>query len=266
MPEVASRTRFRHELRHELTGLDYAQKRVTFLLGSDEHIPHEARVALLPRQLAALGEVLAAAGLEPELLVLAGAGERAGFGDRDYAAAGARIVERAHLGRLAGVDVLHALKEPTDYESEVPGPFLRIGALHLASHPPAVCRLLGRREFTAIFDGGTVGNCSYLLDGGDRTPIVASMSRFAGSVAGRKLVAGLDQNGLGAGKIVVVGGGVAGIGGQVQGRCCPLAGASAKPLGEAPDEEVPEEEKRRAYYRIKAKTRGGHPLAEEGGI
>lgn len=29
--------------------------------------------------------------------------------------------------------------------------------------------------------------------------------------------------------------------------------------------EASEEEKRRAYYRIKAKTRGGHPLAEEEG-
>lgn len=208
---AAGRPRLREELARALHGLPIRRKAVRFLLGSDEDIRHETRVALIPRQMAALGETLAAAGMEPELLMLAGAGERAGYSDREYAAAGVRVVGRSELSSLKDLDVVHALKEPTDYESEIPGPFLRLGALHLASYPPGVCRMLGRKNFAAIFDGGTVGSCSYLLHGGDRTPIVASMSRFAGSVAGLKLVEGLEANRLGAGKIVVVGGGIAGL-------------------------------------------------------
>jgi len=38
-----------------------------------------------------------------------------------------------------------------------------------------------------------------------------AMSRFAGTVSGIKLVEGLDENGLPAGKVVIVGGGVAGL-------------------------------------------------------
>jgi len=203
--------RFQVELRQALPRLHYARRRVRFLLGSDEAIAHETRVALVPRHLVTLSETLGEAGLDLEILVTSGAGDRAGFCDGDYAAAGARIVDRDEIPGLGQIDVLHALKEPTAYECGVPGPILRIGALHLASFPPGLCRMLAHRNFTAIFDGGTVGSCSYLIDGGDRTPIVASMSRFAGTVAGSKLVAGLEENGLGAGKVVVVGGGVAGL-------------------------------------------------------
>ena len=30
----------------------------------------------------------------------------------------------------ADLDLLHALKEPTEYEAHIPGPFLRMGAVH----------------------------------------------------------------------------------------------------------------------------------------
>ena len=91
--------------------------------------------------------------------MVSGAGDRAGFFDWHYAATGARVVDRDEIPRLGQVDVLHALKEPTAYECDVPGPLLRIGALHLASYPPGLCRMLAHRNFAAIFDGGTVGNC-----------------------------------------------------------------------------------------------------------
>ncbi|RMH17294.1 MAG: hypothetical protein D6696_16125 [Acidobacteria bacterium] len=187
----------------------WRRRHVAFLLGTDEHIHRETRVGLVPRHLAELRRALTACGLEPELLVLAGAGGRAGFDDRAYTEAGARVIEEAELADLT-LDVVHALKEPTAYESRLPGPFLRIGALHLASRPAGVCALVGRRNFAGIVDGGMVGGCAYLLDGGDRTPIVASMSRFAGSVAARKLVDGVRARGHSRGKVVVVGGGVAG--------------------------------------------------------
>lgn len=206
-----STPRLYEELPEALAGLGFKKEEVTFFLGSDEWIPRETRVALTPRHLEQLRRVLGGAGLGLRLLVLSGAGDRAGYGDGDYRSVGARIVERDEVPELSGVDVFHALKEPTAYESEIPGPFLRIGALHLASYPPGVGMLLRRANFAAILDGGTIGSCSYTLLGGDRTPIVASMSRFAGAVSGRKVVEGLEQNGLGPGRIVVVGGGVAGV-------------------------------------------------------
>lgn len=182
---------------------------VALLLGTDEHIPHERRVGLVPDQVGDLARSLCTHGLRTEILVVAGAGERAGFTDASYSEAGARIVHSHELAALPPLDVVHALKEPTEYESRLPGPFLRIGAVHLASKPSGVCAMLGRRNFAAIIDGGTVGNCSYLQNGGDRTPIVGSMSRFAGWVAARKLVAGVRAR-HGRGKVVVVGGGIAG--------------------------------------------------------
>ncbi len=214
--ETLNGARLQELLAGELARLGYREPKVTFLLGTDELIPRERRVALTPGHVARLRSDLEAGGLEPRIFVVAGAGERAASGgevfrDADYRDAGARIVFLAGLAELGRVDVVHALKEPTGYESRLPGPLIRIGALHLASKPPGLCRMLGRRNFAAIFDGGTVGGCSYLKHGGDRTPIVASMSRFAGAVAGRKLVEGLDRRGVEPGRVIVVGGGIAGL-------------------------------------------------------
>ena len=222
-PVAASRratATFRTWVREALSRLDFRRRQVRFLLGTDQLIRYERRVAMTPWHVEALRRDLEALGLEPRIFVVQGAGERAAsetgaagdaFTDERYAAAGAELVALGDTPSLEPLDVVHALKEPTDYESELPGPLIRIGALHLASKPPGLCRLLGRGNFVAILDGGTVGNCSYLEHGGDRTPIVASMSRFAGAVSGRKLVEGLDQAGLGAGTVIVVGAGIAGM-------------------------------------------------------
>lgn len=193
----------------ELPSRSYAKSVVRLLLGTDEHIPHERRVGLVPKQIAALHARLAEHGLRCEILVVEGAGDRAGFIDQAYAEAGARIIKASALRDEEPFDVVHALKEPTEYESLLPGPFLRIGAVHLASKPSGVCAMLDQRNFAGIIDGGTVGNCSHLLTGGDRTPIVGSMSRFAGWVAARKLVEGVQETHR-RGKVVVVGGGIAG--------------------------------------------------------
>lgn len=202
-------------VREALADLEPARRDVRVLVGTDEHIPHERRVALTPRHVRELSDVLVSAGLEPRIGVVSGAGVRAGrggsdgFPDAEYRAAGAEVVTESDLAAGPPWDVVHALKEPTPYEASIPGPFLRIGALHLASRPASLRPILGQRNFAAILDGGTVGSCSWLVHGGDRTPIVASMSRFAGSVAGRHLVAALRDAGL-SGRVIVVGGGVAG--------------------------------------------------------
>ena len=202
----------RETLLSELKSLPMSRSKVRFLLGTDEHIAHEARVAMAPHHIEMLQKDLAGVGIEVEIFVISGAGDRAkpAFTDEDYELAGAEVVTLEEAADLDELDVVHALKEPTPYESTLPGSMLRIGALHLASKPPGICDLLAKRNFSAILDGGTVGNCSYLLVEGDRTPIVGSMSRFAGMVAGRKLVEGLERNKVGAGKVVIVGGGIAG--------------------------------------------------------
>ncbi len=200
-----------------LAELDFRKQQVSFLLGTDEFIHHERRTALTPRHIGWLRQDLKSLGLSPRIYAVAGAGERAAsdddqaFSDEQYAAVGAEIVSPAQTASLGPLDVVHALKEPTEYESDLPGPIIRIGALHLASKPPGLCRMLARRNFAAILDGGTIGNCSYLVHGGDRTPIVGSMSRFAGAVSGLKVVEGLERGGLAAGTVIVVGAGIAGM-------------------------------------------------------
>ncbi len=204
-------------VREALSQLDFRRRSVSFLIGSDELIPRERRVAMTPCHISRLRRDLDSLGLDCRVFVVRGAGERAAngagevFADEQYQAVGAELVALDELASLDSLDVAHALKEPTEYESELPGPLIRIGALHLASRPPGLCRMLATKNFAAILDGGTVGSCSYLEHGGDRTPIVASMSRFAGAVAGRKLVEGLDANGLGPGKVIVIGAGIAGM-------------------------------------------------------
>jgi alanine dehydrogenase len=213
-----------------LAGLNLVKREVDFLLGTDEFIHHERRVALVPRQLERLRTDLAACGIDVRLSVVRGAGDRAvgpaggPYDDRQYEAVGARVVTPEEAAGLGGIDVFHALKEPTAYEAEFSGPFLRVGAVHLASKPPGLCQLFAAGKFAAIIDGATVGNCSYRMHGGDRTPIVGSMSRFAGSLAGRKVVEGLDRSGIKKGKIIVVGGGIAGWSAllELQGRAEPL--------------------------------------------
>ncbi len=203
-------------VREALSGLQFRRRNVSFLLGTDELIRRERRVAMTPRHIVALRHDLESLGLDCRIFVVRGAGERAAsvegevFADDLYAAAGAELVDREEVGSIATLDVAHALKEPTDYEGELPGPVIRIGALHLASRPAGLRGMLEHGNFAAILDGGTVGNCSYLEHGGDRTPIVGSMSRFAGAVSGRKVVEGLDRNGLGPGKVIVIGAGIAG--------------------------------------------------------
>lgn len=185
---------------------------VRFLLGTDELIPRERRVAFSPSQLGQLRDDLGGLGITLDATVLAGAGARTDpeFADADYEAAGAVIAKADDTADLPPFDVVHCLKEPTAYEAQLRGPVLRIGALHLPTYPEGVCAMLGAKNFAAILDGAVIGNCSYRLTGGDRTPIVASMSRFAGAVSGRKVVEGARANGLEPGKVVVVGGGVAG--------------------------------------------------------
>ena len=70
----------RANIRQELSKLTFQRRHVHFLLGTDEHIHHERRVALTPRHIELLNDDLRAVGLEPHIYVMADAGARAGHG------------------------------------------------------------------------------------------------------------------------------------------------------------------------------------------
>ena len=138
------------------------------------------------------------------------AGIWAGFRDRDFVEAGAQIVDWKQFASLEPFDVVHALKEPYTHEADIQERFIRIGALHLASRSAGVGQMLAKQKFSALFDGSTVGSCSYLISGAEETPIVASMSQLAGNLASERI---LDIGGerLRNERVLVIGAGFAGV-------------------------------------------------------
>ncbi len=189
----------------------YRQPAVELLLGSDREIGRESRslekrVGITPLQARRLREFGDELGFRLDVLVVRGAGERSGYPDADYIAAGAEIVERDELPHLDGPPaVVHALKEPSPYERSIPGPFCRIGALHtgdFAAESGLAGLLLANRA--AIFDGAGIG-----ASGAYRIPIRGRMSELAGEIAADWIGGHLDRRGL-AGRVVVVGAGYAG--------------------------------------------------------
>src|SRR6185295_15507835 len=104
----------------------------------------------------------------------------------------------------------HALKEPVEHEAEIKEKFMRIGALHLASRSAGVGQMLSKKKFSALFDGSTVGSCSYLLSGAEETPIVASMSQLAGMLASERILK-IGGERLRNERVLIVGAGYAGI-------------------------------------------------------
>jgi alanine dehydrogenase len=199
----------------------YALLDTDFHIGEDETdrgndpVGREKRVAIVPSQADELIRFLRdTAGIELNLDVVAGAGERAksadffGFKDSDYLDAGARriVAENELLDLQPHPDLVFALKEPCEQEIQIPGPFLRVGATHLAGAHEIVNKMFGAGRCTALFDGGAVGRYSYKLTGGDERPIVASMSRLAGPIAAEKLLKLRSEQR----RVVIFGGGPAG--------------------------------------------------------
>lgn len=130
--------------------------------------PSERRVALTPDGVVELVH------RGCTVLVQAGAGSGAGFGDDDYAAAGARIVETAAEAWAA--DLVVKVKEP--YPSE----FGRLRAdltlftyLHLAAYPEVASALVAAG--TTAFAYETVDDAAGGL------PLLAPMSEIAGQLA-----------------------------------------------------------------------------------
>ncbi len=190
-------------------------KSATLLLGTDRHIGEEyqqieTRVGITPHQLDSLREWLEDSGIKPRLYVVKGAGNRAGFSDSDYESAGGLIIEEERLTQLdPAPDVVHALKEPSMYEKNIPGCFIRIGALHTGVFQigGALSEILKRRNFCAIMDGSAIGGFSYRFTGAYPVPLRCSMSVFASEIAADYLLERIPSDS----KIVISGGGVVGV-------------------------------------------------------
>jgi alanine dehydrogenase len=167
----------------------------------------ERRVAVVPGDVAALREI----GID--VLVEAGAGERAGFPDEAYRQAGARTAASAG-DVIASSEVVVKVKEPTLEEIErlKPGQ-LFMSFLHLAACPELITPLAR--------SGATALGYETITEQG-RHPVLQPMSAVAGALAlqigahyleatsgGRGvLLPGIQ--GEHAGKVVIVGSGVVG--------------------------------------------------------
>lgn len=183
------------------------KRRLELVLGTDreiggEHSP-ERRVGITPDHVARLLQFFAAVGARLDVRVHTDAGIHSGWADADYVHAGATVIRREEIPfHQNAPDVLHALKEPSKYEADFPGPYLRIGALHSGdfSLDGGFARLLARGD-VAIFDGSTIG-----APGRFRIPIRGQMSRFAGEIAAEWILDHLAEHDL-RGRVVVAGGG-----------------------------------------------------------
>lgn len=168
----------------------------------------EHRVALLPSgayQLAAHGH---------RILVERGAGVGAGYLDQEYAHAGATLVD-SHAEVFAGADLIVKVKEPLPSEL----PLLRAGQLLFT-----YLHLAASRDLTAaLLASGAIALAYETLEVRRRLPLLEPMSEIAGRMS--ILVGGYflakHQGGSGVllggvpgvlpGKIVVLGGGAAGV-------------------------------------------------------
>jgi len=188
------------------------KRKVELLLGNDreigrENYSQEKRVGITPPQVQRLFAFFEDIGIDLDVLVVQGAGQRAGFSDADFIHAGAQIVtlEELPFERDAPPDVVHALKEPSRYESTIPGPFCRIGAIHTGDfHADSGLAGLLRRRDVAIFDGSHTGAPDAF-----RIPIRGGMSIFAGEIAAEWVLNHLAHRHL-TGPVVIVGAGNAG--------------------------------------------------------
>lgn len=215
MSELLKRLQAELEKRQaELSGLP-AKPTVDLLLGNDREIgrdkrSQEKRVGITPTHVKELKDFLSALGIGLNVFVMAGAGQRAGFPDSEYIRCGEKnlgeiLTEEELENHDRPPDVFHALKEPSKYESRLPKPFCRIGAVHGGNfHDTSGLADLLATEDVAIFDGSNIG-----APDAYRIPIRGRMSVFAGEIAAEWIsehLKKLDKRG----DVVIVGGGRAG--------------------------------------------------------
>ncbi len=168
----------------------------------------EFRVGMVP------GSVREVALHGHQVVVESGAGGGINVSDDDYRAAGAEIVETAEEV-FAAADMIVKVKEPQPHECEM----LRAGQtiftyLHLAADKTQAEHL--------VHSGATAIAYETVMDARGRLPLLAPMSEVAGRMAVQVGAHNLEKEqggagvllggvpGVPAGKVVVIGGGVAG--------------------------------------------------------
>lgn len=168
--------------------------------------PQETRVAMTPAGVAEL------AGDGIEVLVESGAGAGSGFTDAAYAAVGARVVDADDAW---GADMVVKVKEPVEREYHHLRPGLTLFTyLHLAADRPLTDALIASGTTSVAYETVT-------LPSGE-LPLLTPMSEVAGRLAvqegarllervagGRGTLLG-GVSGVAAGRVVVLGGGIAG--------------------------------------------------------
>ncbi len=198
----------------KITNLPVQRKRVSFLLGNDREIGAEVytpekRVGINPDQAQELRGYLKDAGIELDLLVMRGAGDRCGYADSDFISrTGAEIVSIPELPFLEEpVDVVHSLKEPSTYEATIRGPVIRIGALHTGTfhQDSGIAKMLQARNFAGIFDGSFIGRGT-----GVGVVIRSTMSIYAGMDAAVIVLNYFRNQQITPRNIVIIGGGIVG--------------------------------------------------------
>ncbi len=170
---------------------------------------HEYRVGLMPSNVA----ILVKEG--HEVYIESHAGEGAGFDDNEYIAAGAQVIDDAAT-IFATCDMIIKVKEPEECEWGLlrPGQILYT-YLHLAPNPKLTNLLLERKVKAVAYET--------ITDADGNLPCLRPMSQIAGKLSiqegakylekrfgGRGLLLG-GVPGVKHGKIVILGGGIAGI-------------------------------------------------------
>lgn len=193
-------------------------RKAIFLLGTDQYIGEgldengnekesETRIGVTPEQVKNIKDWLELNGVALDFFFVKGAGTRAGFLDSEYLKIGGQPLFEHQLSTMPSPNVVHALKEPSSYEAFIPGPFLRIGALHSGAidDTSGVAFLFKRRNFCAIFDGSNIGTAD-----GRNIPIRGAMSVFAGEIAAEFSADHFLEKAVLNAKVVISGGGVVG--------------------------------------------------------
>lgn len=174
-----------------------------------EHLTGEGRVGLLPN---AVHELIVAG---HQVSVEAGAGNLAGASDAEFESVGADIVSDV-VSLYGHSELIVKVKEPLDEEVALlhQGQIL-FCFLHLAAHPHLLDALMAQGCLPVAYER--------IRDVDGRLPILVPMSRIAGRLAiqmgavyllqpyaGKGLLLG-SESGQGAGHVVVLGCGVAGL-------------------------------------------------------
>ena len=169
--------------------------------------PMEGRIALVPHAV----QDLVAAGFE--VVVETTAGDLSGFADQLYLEAGARIAD-SHKALFEQAELVVKVKEPIAEDLQyLRSHHLLFCFLHLAPNPQLTASLcdigLTAVAFETVYEGGKIPLLAPMSEIAGRVSVQAGIHYLHSSMGGKGLLLGGVAGTL-AGKVVVIGAGVAG--------------------------------------------------------